>query len=351
MENTKRNFQSTKEYLVGVSYFAGWWEGKASKWIVNGEDWRDAYPNRVPLLGQSNSQDTMDKEIIAASDHGVDFFQILWYPCHNPGIDAPHAEHLNEGVKFFMASPESSRMRFCMEYCNHPPFAVSDEAIWKQTCAELISYMKHPSYLRVGGKAMFKIHSVRHFLADCGENIEKAAAWIAYLRKLAINDGVGEIMIGAGSWTEDDFSGMPELMAQCDYTQFYMGMPNLPQKDEDYGYDQLIGYALDEAKRCEKVSPLPFLPFVPSGWNPKPWGDDRANFALPKRDEWTSALAKMKILLDETPRLRIPDATPEGQKMLCIYCWNEYGEGGIVAPNAGDGLTKLEAISSLFGRI
>ncbi len=33
-----------------------------------------------------------------------------------------------------------------------------------------------------------------------------------------------------------------------------------------------------------------------------------------------------------------------------IYAWNEYGEGGILAPTAGEGFTKLQMISTVFNR-
>ena len=32
-----------------------------------------------------------------------------------------------------------------------------------------------------------------------------------------------------------------------------------------------------------------------------------------------------------------------------IYAWNEFGEGGIVAPTKGDEFMKLEAIKEMFG--
>ena len=32
-----------------------------------------------------------------------------------------------------------------------------------------------------------------------------------------------------------------------------------------------------------------------------------------------------------------------------IYAWNEFGEGGIVAPTKGDKYMKLEAIKEMFG--
>jgi hypothetical protein len=32
-----------------------------------------------------------------------------------------------------------------------------------------------------------------------------------------------------------------------------------------------------------------------------------------------------------------------------IYAWNEFGEGGIVAPTRGEQSMKLEAIRAVFG--
>jgi hypothetical protein len=32
-----------------------------------------------------------------------------------------------------------------------------------------------------------------------------------------------------------------------------------------------------------------------------------------------------------------------------IYAWNEFGEGGIVAPTRGDGYMKLETIRGVLG--
>ena len=37
------------------------------------------------------------------------------------------------------------------------------------------------------------------------------------------------------------------------------------------------------------------------------------------------------------------------QPALTIYAWNEYMEGGIVAPTMGEGWTKLKGIAAVFG--
>ena len=108
-----QNSASPRDYLVGVYYFAGWWQKSPNKWTTAGHDWRPDYPGRIPTLGQYNDQQTMDQEILAAANHGVDFFQILWYPNGGP---------LNEGLRLFLASTNSGRMKFTIEFVNHPPF-------------------------------------------------------------------------------------------------------------------------------------------------------------------------------------------------------------------------------------
>jgi len=37
------------------------------------------------------------------------------------------------------------------------------------------------------------------------------------------------------------------------------------------------------------------------------------------------------------------------EKMLLIYAWNEFGEGGIMAPTQGEKEMKPEAVREVFG--
>jgi hypothetical protein len=108
-----------KEVLVGVNYFAGWWPELPNKWHGQGwkidqPDWRTQFPERIPTLGEYNEQATMDREIIAASKHGVDFFAILWYYPRPGTKETQHAPKLNRGLQQFIASPEAGRMKFCI---------------------------------------------------------------------------------------------------------------------------------------------------------------------------------------------------------------------------------------------
>jgi hypothetical protein len=74
---------------------------------------------------------------------------------------------------------------------------------------------------------------------------------------------------------------------------------------------------------------------------------------MPSQAEWTAALRQVKAQC-ETPanHFGFPDASqPHGyQPAFNIYAWNEFGEGGILAPTRGEGYMKLKAIAEVFGR-
>jgi hypothetical protein len=47
--------------------------------------------------------------------------------------------------------------------------------------------------------------------------------------------------------------------------------------------------------------------------------------------------------------LGLPKKDGTTQKAFTIYAWNEFGEGGIVAPTKGSGTMMLEAIKKVLG--
>ena len=116
-----------------------------------------------------------------------------------------------------------------------------------------------------------------------------------------------------------------------------------------YPYALLIQHAADGWLRYSKQCTKPYVPYVPSGWDPRPWRDPRASFAFPTREEWTAALKRVKTALDKYANLGIP-AKNGRKKMLLIYAWNEFGEGGIIAPTQGEKEMKLEVIREVFGQ-
>jgi hypothetical protein len=327
-----------KHYLVGIYYFAGWWQQSPNKWETGGHDWRPDYPQRIPLLGEYNDQATMDREIVEAAVHGVGFFQILWYPNGGP---------LNEGLRTFVASTNAPQMKFTIEFVNHPPFELTNDADWEATCQQWCRAMKHPSYLRLDGRPVFKIHGLDYFYRQNGDDARKVTARLDTFRRIAKENGLANPLISGGVMPGGVPS--PDRAAPFDFLTTYMDMPNLPQRPEPYPYEVLIKHAEAGWLRYAEHTSKPYVPYVPSGWDPRPWRDPRPSFAFPTREEWTAALQRVKAVLDKYPKLGIP-VNGGRKKMLLIYAWNEFGEGGIVAPTKGEKDMKLEAVREVFGR-
>lgn len=337
-----------REILVGVNYFAGWWEPEPNKWHTrDGRDWREDYPQRVPLLGQYNDQATMDKEIVAAADHGVDFFAILWYGAESRESPHPHGALLNRGVEHFMASPQAGRLKFMIEYCNHPPFGIKSEARWSECVQTWIAAMKHSSYLRVGGRCVFKVHGGHYFLLENDRDMARSRARLDALRQAARDAGVGELVIGVGVGDAEPIPAGHWAEQLFDFTASYMGIPPIPQREEDYPFTDLRAY-IAEGRLKHAADAVPYLPFAAAGWNPRPWGDPRPRFTLPTREEWTESLVEMKSHLSQH-RFGLPLPDGSVQPAFTIYAWNEFGEGGMVAPTGGEQYMKLEAIREVFG--
>lgn len=263
------------EVLVGVSYFAGWWKELPNKWHGQGfrlgqPDWRLKFPERVPTLGQYNEQATMDREIVAASEHWVDFFAILYYYPKPDTRESKNAPKLNRGLEQFMASPEAHRMQFCIEYCNAPNFSAETEEQWAECVSVWVEAMKHPSYLRVDGRLVFRVHGVTEFLRANNHDIELARQRLDTLRAAVREAGLGEMIIGVGISGQTPRLGKKWPPASIfDFSGNYMCVPEVEEREAEHLYETLAAQA--RATLAQRVGdPLPWVPYLAAGWHPRP---------------------------------------------------------------------------------
>ncbi|HEY5140414.1 MAG TPA: hypothetical protein VIJ25_14025, partial [Methylococcales bacterium] len=293
--------------------------------------------------------ETMDREIIAASDNGADFFAILWY-YNDPGSERePHSTLLNTGLDCFIKSPESGRMKFMIEFCNSPPYDVKTPDQWQDCMNTWISAMRHPSYLRVDGKLVFKVHGAHYYYAQNNKDLSQCKAKLDELRERVRQAGLGEMLIGGGVSAIESIKANDPIAQLFDFTGTYMDVPPHVQRPQNYPYEMLADFART-ARRVHSYDAIPYMPYLAGSWNPRPWRDPRASFEFPTFSQWKEELLCVRNDLIKYENLGLPLAGGAKQKMFTIYAWNEFGEGGIVAPTKGDGYMKIKAIKEIFGR-
>lgn len=343
-----------------MNYFAGWWRELPNKWHGQGwkigqPDWRTSYPERVPTLGEFNEQATMDREIIAASSHGVNFFAILWYFQKPDTKESANAPKLNRGLEQFIASPEAHRMNFFVEYCNPLRFSAENDEQWAQCIRVWVEAMKHPSYLRVDGRLVFKVHDVSGFLSVNNQDIDLCRKRLDTLRNAVRAAGLGEMIIGVGiSGKTPRLDHKWPSASVFDFSGTYMSVPEVEEREAEHSYVTLAAEARETLQR-RAGDPLPWMPHLAAGWNPRPWTYADAPphyqrfFTFPTREEFTAELRNLQQSFTQHPTLGLPKKDGTIQKAFSIYAWNEFGEGGIVAPTKGSGTMMLEAIRDVFG--
>jgi len=342
-----------KDVLVGVSYYPGWWPQSPNHWEdrKDGHDWRKDWPGRVPLLGAVSTQELMDKEIEAAADHGVDFFAILWYYA-KPGSEYAKDMYypISKTVEFFMNSPNSHRMKFFVEVCNHAPFRINDEKTWEECIDNVwLPAMKHPSYLRIDGRPVIKIHDGSGgFLDACG-GLQDCQRWVDMIRDKVREAKLGEVIVGGGNTGPVNVETHPSLKF-LDFGNDYMvyAKKYYEESEKDYPYD-LLSAVVNQERGTHRFDLMSYVPMLSSGYNPRPWHVQMPAFEAPTAEQWKTELIRMAKDLEYLPKMGLALSNGKKQKMFIIYAWNEFGEGGYIAPTAGEGYMKLEGIKEVFG--
>ena len=119
-----------------------------------------------------------------------------------------------------------------------------------------------------------------------------------------------------------------------------------------FAYAQVLSYQAD-ARGNHSQDTVPYLPSLIAGFDPRPWEEESPSFTPPTATEWHDALTQVRDLISapHNTAFGFPDATSDTgiQPAVCIYAWNELGEGGILAPTVGQGYTLLEGVGLVFG--
>jgi len=314
---------------VGAYYFDGW-AGKHK--LADTADWAkdapthltkrllDEFADREPLWGwRDDSQAIVERQIDLAADHGLAFFAFCWY-WHDNG-QAINRERIqgdpkHMGLELFLKARNNHRLKFCLLVANHAGFEIKGTEHWKQAADFWMPYLKHPQHLTVGGKPLVIVFS--HAGGD--------KAGFAYLQDAARKAGLPGVAIAGcgGGAPATGYTHATHYNVTLGYTA----------GSEAHKYAELV----EAHRRAWRGSrEQPYIPVVTAGWDKRPWEgkaglDQQPGWYFPDRtpEQFANFLRDAATWMD-----RHPEQTT-AERVVVIYAWNEFGEGGYIAPTKGD---------------
>ena len=310
---------------IGAYYFDGWagrsdQAGKA-EWAKHApthltKRMLDEFPDREPVWGwRDDSPAVMERQIDLAADAGLAFFAFCWY-WHESEKDI-REDPKHAGLELFLKARNNRRMKFCLLVANHAGFEIRGTEAWKKAAALWMPYLKHPQHLTAGGRPLVIV-----FSPGGGDK-----AGFEHLQAAAREAGLPGVAIAA-------CGNGPREMGYTHRTHYNL-VPGWEKGLEEHKFQEIA----DAHKRAWKGSrEQPYIPCLVAGWDRRPWeaagglGMKTACWYYPDRSPEQFA-AHVRDAIDWMDKH--PDETT-AERLAVIYAWNEFGEGGYLAPTKGD---------------
>ena len=207
-------------------------------------------------------------------------------------------------------------MGFCLLVANHAGFLIGDAAHWQQAAQLWLPYLTHPRHVRVDGRPLVILFNPGDANAEGLRHLQTAA-------KQAGLPGVAIAGCGGG----DPALGFT-------HRTHYNIVPGYSGGSQERPYAELVAA---HQRAWAGTQAQPYLPEVTAGWDKRPWegprglGQGAGSYFADRTPEAFGRFVRSAIdWMDQHPQ----QTTKE--RLMLIYAWNEFGEGGYVAPTKGD---------------
>lgn len=240
-----------------------------------------------------DSKDIITKEIDYAYRYGIDYFAFCWYPFHS-GLDM--ARNLFLTIK-------QDKVKWCMILGTNP--MEKEDALW------LISQFVDERYQKVDGRPVV-------YLFDVNEKLLSIVSYIRRHCKQYMPYFIGLV------WNEKQALAMNQMFNLDAISQYCTpGQDNME-------YSKVSAKEIGLWNQYLKVNQV--IPWITTGW------DKRPRYEFPVSWEDCSSFSKEYIQAPSCEQLKqellsaIDFSKRNSSPLLLIYAWNEFDEGGFIAP-------------------
>lgn len=345
------------------------WPDKTGEWEVIKKGtprFAGHYQPKVPLWGYEMDDDplVMEKWIDAATEHGVNIFIFDWY-WYDGGPFLESA--LNNG---FLKASNNENMQFYLMWANHDVKKNywnhykydSDSLLWSgsidQENYEIVvervidQYFHKPNYFKIDGQPVFSIFNFPKFVGDFN-GLDGAKEALDYFRGKVIQAGFPGLhlqIIAFGGNEENPDLLWGDLSQGKSNSEIcsHLGINSVTKYNwgQAEGLEDYIVWGEQAMKRREnwdQALDIPYIPNVSIGWDDTPRfpakGQSHVIHFNKSPDSFAAYLRKAVEYVDEHP---------EQPRLITVFSWNEWVEGGYLLPDARWEYGYLEAVQKVM---
>lgn len=322
--------------------------GKETQKALAARPWRHRWPFFTTLAPDGSAQvfnenkpEVLDQEIEYAVHAGLNYWAFTAYPENSP---------LSYTLNTFLACQSRDKLKFCLFLPMWPAYGrIPDEAAEQAYWAYVVRLVREPNYLKVEGN--------------------RPVFYLGFL-----NDQLVEKLL-SGPWPK-----FCAELAKCGFGKPWVAICHSPAKAAKRYCDRLHGEALSQyavsgsakagpfselATHAEKfwedcaATGAPVAPICMTGWdrrprvtNPVSWEDFHLKpdafehyYKPGTPDEIAAHIGRGVSWFKQHPG-------KNGTGLVLIYAWNEFDEGGWLAPALpppdGEGTARLDALRKVL---
>ena len=331
------------------------WPEKTGEWEIIQKGtarFEGHYQPKAPLWGYEMDDDpqVMERWINAATDHGVNIFIFDWYWFD----EGPFLENsLNEG---FLKANNREKMEFYLMWANHDvkqnywnvhKYQDVDSILWYGAVDlknfEIIvdrvinNYFKQPNYFKIDGMPVFSIFSLANLIDGLG-GVEPAKEAIQYFREKTKEAGFPDLHLQLtvyGTPNQERLQ-LHETLTINSLTQYNWGW----MRETDYM--KWATRAVDIRNQWDSLQTLPFFPNVSIGWDDTPRFPGKGEKDIVRYnatpESFAGFLQEAKAYVDQFE---------DQPRMITLFSWNEWVEGGYLLPDKKYGFEYLKKVKEV----
>ena len=307
------------------------------------------YQPKVPLWDyeMDDNPKVMEKWIDAATAHGINIFIFDWYWFD----EGPFLESsLNNG---FLKASNREKMNFYLMWANHDvkknywnvhKFKDDESLLWdgavdlknfKIIVDRVINkYFKQPNYFKIDGKPVFSIFAIWNLMEGLG-GIEQTKDALDFFREETRKAGFPGLhlqLVVFGSPSQDLVNNINTLQFNS-VTKYNWGWSQ--QQD----YIKWATKAFEQRNQWDTSLSIPYFPNASIGWDDTPRFPGKGEADIVRFNKSPESFAASLELAR-----KYCDDHPEQPKLITIFSWNEWIEGGYLLPDVKYGYKHLDAV-------